>query len=141
MKDELIPVLEQEARLTDAEGVWPKRSIGALAHSGLLALTVATDSQSGAGMRQFAEVTERIATHCASTAMIYLMHVCATQVIAASKAPRPAELLKDIKAGKALGTLAFSEKGSRSHFWAPVSRAERNNNGAVLNCDKSFVTS
>ena len=43
--------------------------------------------------------------------------------------------------GSAIGTLAFSEKGSRSHFWAPVSRASRNSGGAILNCDKSFVTS
>jgi len=43
--------------------------------------------------------------------------------------------------GKAVATLAFSEKGSRSHFWAPVSQASRNDKGVVLNCDKSFVTS
>src|SRR6185503_10507435 len=49
-------------------------------------------------------------------------------------------VLQRIKAGKALATLAFSEKGSRSHFWAPVSRASRNSRGVILNCDKSFVT-
>src|SRR5207237_890631 len=42
---------------------------------------------------------------------------------------------------KKVATLAFSEKGSRSHFWAPVSRATRNSRGVVLNCNKSFVTS
>jgi alkylation response protein AidB-like acyl-CoA dehydrogenase len=92
-------------------------------------------------MRQFAEVVEKIASHCASTAMIYLMHVCGAQVIAASSSPKRSELLQRIAAGKALATLAFSEKGSRSHFWAPVSRASRNASGAILNCDKSFVTS
>lgn len=40
-----------------------------------------------------------------------------------------------------MATLAFSEKGSRSHFWAPVSRAALNSRGVVLNCEKSFVTS
>jgi alkylation response protein AidB-like acyl-CoA dehydrogenase len=49
--------------------------------------------------------------------------------------------LSAIAAGNAVTTLAFSEKGSRSHFWAPVSRAVRNSRGAVLNCEKSFVTS
>jgi alkylation response protein AidB-like acyl-CoA dehydrogenase len=73
--------------------------------------------------------------------MIYLMHVCASQVIAASSSPKRTDLLERINAGKAIGTLAFSEKGSRSHFWAPVSRASRNSGGAILNCDKSFVTS
>jgi len=36
----------------------------------------------GAGMRQFAAVTEEIATQCGSTAMIYVMHIAATQAIA-----------------------------------------------------------
>jgi len=42
-------------------------------------------------------------------------------------------------AGKAVATLAFSEKGSRSHFWAPVSRASSNSGTTILNCEKSFV--
>jgi alkylation response protein AidB-like acyl-CoA dehydrogenase len=142
MKDELVTILDQEAQRTDAEGIWPERSIKALAQQGLLGLTLpSSDSGQGAGMRQFAEVTEKIAAHCASTAMIYLMHVCAAQVIAASQSPRRQELVKQMATGKAVATLAFSEKGSRSHFWAPVSRASRNGHGTILNCDKSFVTS
>src|SRR5262245_36554336 len=141
MKDEVVLILDEEARGTDAEGVWPERSVHTLAKSGLLALTLPTDTGTAAGMRQFADVTEKIAKHCASTAMIYLMHVCASQVIAASSSPRRAEVLQKIKAGNGIATLAFSEKGSRSHFWAPVSRASRNSGGAILNCDKSFVTS
>ena len=39
--------------------------------------------------------------------------------------------------GSELSTLAFSERGSRSHFWAPVSRIE----GTTLAAEKSFVTS
>ena len=38
----------------------------------------------GAGPRAFAAVTRACAEHCASTAMIYLMHVCGVQVIAAA---------------------------------------------------------
>src|SRR5262245_16296600 len=130
MNDEILSVIDQEARRTDAEGVWPQRSIKALAEAGLLGLTLPSDSRPGAEMRQFAEVIEKIATRCASTAMIYLMHVCGAQVIAASVSPRRAELIKQMIAGK-VATLAFSEKGSRSHFWAPVSRASRNSTGAV----------
>jgi alkylation response protein AidB-like acyl-CoA dehydrogenase len=141
MKDEFLLVLDEEARRTDAEGMWPERSIRALAQAGLLGLTAPSASGSGGSMRQFAEGLEKIAMHCASTAMIYLMHTCATQVIVASASPKRSELLEQIKSGKAVGTLAFSEKGSRSHFWAPVSRASRNSHGAILNCDKSFVTS
>ena len=38
-------------------------------------------------------------------------------------------------------TLAFSEKGSRSHFWAPVSKAVAKNGRTTLSADKSWVTS
>src|SRR5215510_2408938 len=142
MTDEVPRLLDEEARRTDAEGKWPERSIKTLAEAGLLGLTMPRENGGeGAGLRKFAEVTEQIATHCASTAMIYLMHVCGAQVIVASSSPRRGDLVKKIASGKAVATLAFSEKGSRSHFWAPVSRAARNSQGVVLNCDKSFVTS
>jgi alkylation response protein AidB-like acyl-CoA dehydrogenase len=141
MKDECIAIIDEEAGRTDAEGIWPSRSIRILAQSGLMGLTVPPGAGTGQNMRQFAEVTETLARYCASTAMIYLMHTCATQVIAASASPRRSELLEKIKSGEMVGTLAFSEKGSRSHFWAPVSRASRNSSGAILNCHKSFVTS
>ena len=110
MKDELVLILDEEARRTDAEGVWPERSIQTLAKSGLLGLTLPTDAGAAAGMREFADVTQKIAKHCASTAMIYLMHICASQVIAASSSPRKTDLLQRITSGTAIGTLAFSEK-------------------------------
>jgi alkylation response protein AidB-like acyl-CoA dehydrogenase len=142
MTDKLLLILDKEARQTDAEGIWPARSIQALRDSGLMGLTLPADAGGGgAGMRQFAEAIEKIAAHCASTAMIYLMHVCGANMIAASSSPRGAELVKTMTAGKAVATLAFSEKGSRSHFWAPVSRASSNSGTTILNCEKSFVTS
>ena len=91
-----------------------------------------------ANMREFVDTTRRLAQACTSSAMIYLMHVSAMQVIAAS--PNK-QLLEKIKSERALTTLAFSEKGSRSHFWAPVSRAHQNGKGIEINADKSFVTS
>jgi len=140
--EKLLAVLDQEAAVTDAEGRWPERSIGAVRDSGLLGLTLPPEAGGGGvGMRQFAETTEKIAAHCASTSMIYLMHVCGAQTIAAAISPRRTDLLKDITSNGAIATLAFSERGSRSHFWAPVSRAAGNSRGAILNCDKSFVTS
>ena len=44
-------------------------------------------------------------------------------------------------AGDGLSTLAFSEAGSRSHFWAPVSTARSDGDTIVLNAQKSWVTS
>jgi alkylation response protein AidB-like acyl-CoA dehydrogenase len=74
--------------------------------------------------------------------MVYLMHICAVATILAA---RPGavlgQTLQEIAAGRHLSTLAFSEAGSRSHFWAPVSRARRNGAGVRLTAKKSWVTS
>jgi alkylation response protein AidB-like acyl-CoA dehydrogenase len=74
--------------------------------------------------------------------MIYLMHLSAAMVTAAAPpADGGTELLMGMADGSTLGTLAFSEKGSRSHFWAPVSRAEKVGAGVRIGADKSWVTS
>ena len=46
-----------------------------------------------------------------------------------------------IAAGEHLSTLAFSESGSRSHFWAPLSTATLDGDEVVLDASKSWVTS
>jgi alkylation response protein AidB-like acyl-CoA dehydrogenase len=74
--------------------------------------------------------------------MIYLMHICGTQVIAAAQAyPRREAVLREIAGGRHLSTLAFSERGSRSHFWSPVSRAKADDGTHRLTAHKSWVTS
>ena len=76
----------------------------------------------GQGLRAFASAAEALAQGCSSTAMVFVMHVSAVQAIAASPTlARKAELLREIAGGRHLSTLALSEKGSRSQFWAPVS--------------------
>ncbi|HEY8088596.1 MAG TPA: acyl-CoA dehydrogenase family protein, partial [Polyangiaceae bacterium] len=90
----------------------------------------------------FADVTAVLAQADASVAMVYMMHVSATQVILSAKDAAGARAaVAEIAAGKHLSTLAFSEKGSRSHFWAPVSRAERSGDGVRITAQKSWVTS
>jgi alkylation response protein AidB-like acyl-CoA dehydrogenase len=97
---------------------------------------------SGLGPRTFAAIVSALAEADASVAMVYLMHVCAAATIAAArKDATVAPTLKEIGAGRHLSTLAFSEAGSRSHFWAPVSRARRNAAGVHITAKKSFVTS
>jgi alkylation response protein AidB-like acyl-CoA dehydrogenase len=75
--------------------------------------------------------------------MVYLMHILGTAAISAAR-PGTAQaiepILKEIGAGRHLSTLAFSEAGSRSHFWAPVSRARRNGDGVRITAKKSWVT-
>jgi alkylation response protein AidB-like acyl-CoA dehydrogenase len=127
----------------DRESRWPAESIAALGRAELLGLTVPVAlGGGGAGPTTFAAVTQALAARCASTAMIYLMHTCAMQAInAAASFARRETVLRAAVAGRHLGTLAFSEKGSRSHFWAPVSQAAANDSSHRLSAQKSFVTS
>jgi alkylation response protein AidB-like acyl-CoA dehydrogenase len=126
----------------DRVGDWPGASIKALADAGMFGLTLPEElGGMGKGPSDFVAVVEELAAACASTAMIFVMHVCATQTIKQSSLPQRDSLLSDIAAGKHLSTLAFSEKGSRSHFWAPVSQASERDGFHILNCQKSYVTS
>jgi len=130
------------AATIDHTGAFPKPSLSALGERGYWGLMLPAEyGGMGEGHRTAAAVLDTVAQRCASTAMVYLMHLCGVACYAAaSNAPAP--LLKSAAAGKHLSTLAFSEKGSRSHFWAPVSRAADGGNGTVrLNAAKSFVTS
>jgi alkylation response protein AidB-like acyl-CoA dehydrogenase len=136
-------VLARHAADVDRQARWPAESIDALKADGFLGLTVpATHGGAGEGPRTFAGVLSRLAEGCASTAMIYLMHVCGTQVVVAAPAfGRRDQVLRNIAAGRHLSTLAFSEKGSRSHFWAPVSQAKVDGDRFQITTDKSWVTS
>jgi len=136
-------VLTLHAADVDRQARFPAESMTALGKAGFHGLCVpAALGGKGAGMRAFAATTEELATRCGSTAMIYNMHVVAAQALAssASLADRDA-LLRDIAAGRHLTTLAFSELGSRSQFWTPVSRLVQNGSGYETSADKSWVTS
>ncbi|HUG92043.1 MAG TPA: acyl-CoA dehydrogenase family protein, partial [Planctomycetaceae bacterium] len=139
-------VAGRHAADVDRAARFPSESLAALARDGLFGLSVPSESGGrGQPPRVFAGVVEELAQACASTAMVYVMHVSAAQVIAASAtlAGRD-ELLREIAAGRHLTTLAFSEAGSRSQFWAPVSRLERQAGGNgefVTTARKSWVTS
>jgi alkylation response protein AidB-like acyl-CoA dehydrogenase len=125
----------------DAQGRFPRESIAALAKNGFLGLTIAVEyGGRGQGMRVACAVLETIAGRCASTAMIYLMHLCGCACYAA-RPQAAAGVMHSAAQGDHLTTLAWSEKGSRSHFWAPVSQAEQRDGHVVLNALKSWVTS
>jgi alkylation response protein AidB-like acyl-CoA dehydrogenase len=142
-KDIADRILVPAARQNDKDARFPSEAITALGSSGLLAITLPTDiGGSGLGPRTLAAVIATLAEADASTAMVYLMHMCATATIASARAGATvAPTLKDIAAGRHLTTLAFSEAGSRSHFWAPVSRGKRNGANVRITAKKSWVTS
>ncbi|MGP3690973.1 Rv1679 family acyl-CoA dehydrogenase [Streptomyces sp. IBSNAI002] len=142
----LKPVLAtaaEHAPAVDAECRFPTEAVAALGASGLLGLTVPErEGGLGVGPREFAHVTAELAAVCGSTAMVYLMHVSGAMTVAAAPPKGMPSLVSALAGGETLATLAFSEPGSRSHFWAPVSQAERNGGpDARFTADKSWVTS
>lgn len=142
--DALAAVIDQvvapAAADVDRDATFPDASIAALGDAGILGLVSARDiGGGGAGLDAAAVVIEQLAGACGSTAMVVLMHYAATAMIEAHGSD---ELRRSIAGGEHLTTLAFSEIGSRSHFWAPQSTAVPDASGGmvVLDAAKSWVT-
>ena len=136
-------VASKHAADVDEKARFPEESMAALAAAGFYGLCVPTElGGKGLGPRAFVAVVEELAQVCSSTAMVFVMHVTALQAVASSKtlADRDA-ILRAAAQGKHLTTLAFSEKGSRSQFWAPVSKMVAKGDGFVTQAFKSWVTS
>jgi alkylation response protein AidB-like acyl-CoA dehydrogenase len=136
-------ILMPAARQNDRDARFASDAVAALGSSGLLAIMLPTEvGGSALGPRTLAAVVATLAEADGSAAMVYLMHLSAAATIAAARpGAKVAQTLKEIAAGRHLTTLAFSEAGSRSHFWAPVSRAKRNGTNLHLTAKKSWVTS
>lgn len=124
---------------TDATGNFPRKVIDAFLSDGLAGLISAeVHGGSGGTIRHASKVVERLGRECGSTAMIVAMHYSGAAVIEALGSE---QAKARVASGKALTTLAFSEAGSRSHFWAPLSTARRESNEVVLDAAKSWITS
>ncbi|MFN8006729.1 MAG: acyl-CoA dehydrogenase family protein [Terriglobia bacterium] len=125
----------------DEKGRFPRESVNALARHGFLGLSIGSEyGGMGEAMRTACASLEEVARCCASTGMIYLMHLCGCACYSAH--PRDHEdTLRQAAKGEHLSTLAWSEKGSRSHFWAPVSQAAKKDGSILLQAQKSWVTS
>ncbi|HVT39672.1 MAG TPA: acyl-CoA dehydrogenase family protein [Gemmatimonadaceae bacterium] len=137
-------VLAPAAAENDKQGRFSTKAVEELGAAGLLGLMLPADVGGAAlGPRAFTGVVTALAEADASVAMVYLMHTLASVTIAAAtRTSALVDVLKAMASGRHLSTLAFSETGSRSHFWAPLSRAESlNGSGARLAARKSFVTS
>src|SRR5260370_39081054 len=136
-------VIAPGAAQNDKTGRFSTEAVDALGREDLLGLMVPTEAGgSGLGPRTFAAVVATLAEADASVAMVYLMHVLGAATIAAARpGAAVAPTLQEIAGGRQLTTLAFSAAGSRSHFWAPISRARRNGPGMRITAKKSWVTS
>lgn len=133
-----LPVIRDEALAVDKKGQFPQKSIDALRNAGFFGLISAKEhGGSGFGPDVAAQVIQKISAECGSTAMVLAMHYAATAVI---EKFGNADLRKK-NATSDLATLAFSEMGSRSHFWAPLGTAVQSGSEIKLDGHKSWVTS
>ena len=136
-------VLAPAARQNDKEGRFSSDAVKALGPAGLLGIMLPAERRRRRAWaahvrrgRQRARRSGRLGRNGLSDARLR-----PATIAAARKDAAVAPTLKEIAAGRHLSTLAFSEAGSRSHFWAPVSRAKRNAAGVHVTAKKSFVTS
>lgn len=136
--NEVAAIAREHAARIDATASFPTEFIDACRQAGLLGLITGKDAGGqGLGLRQAAETIEIVARECGSSAMVLTMHYAGSAVIEAHGA---IETRRDIAAGRHLSTLAFSEGGSRSHFWAPTSTARSHGDECVLDAKKSWIT-
>lgn len=124
----------------DRTGGYPRDSVQALGEAGLLGILSAPEvGGTGEPLAAAAHVIEQLAGRCGSTAMVVLMHYAAVGII---EAHGPRDVRRAIARGEHVSSLAFSEAGSRSHFWAPESTATAGEGDTVtLDARKSWVTS
>lgn len=144
-RDALLRVIDEVvapgAASVDVSGEFPRAQVDALAAAGILSLTVPGElGGGGAGLREAADVVRELGSACGSTAMIVTMHYSGVAALAAAG---DKDTLTVVASGRHLTTLAFSEQGSRSHFWAPLSSAAPLDDGQAVRLDasKSWVTS
>jgi alkylation response protein AidB-like acyl-CoA dehydrogenase len=123
----------------DRLGAFPERGLNALSSAGLMGAVSAPEVGGlGLGFRGAAAIVGRLAQECGSTAMVVCMHYCGTAVLEAFASH---DVRTAAASGAHLSTLAFSEAGSRSHFWAPLGTATRVGGEVSLDARKSWVTS
>jgi alkylation response protein AidB-like acyl-CoA dehydrogenase len=134
----VLPVIREQAIDTDSSGKFPAKSLAALQQAGFFGLISSSEVGGLAATPAVAaEVIQRISAECGSTAMVLTMHYAAMAVIEKFGSTE----VRKATATDQLGTLAFSEMGSRSHFWAPLGTAKKNGDTVALDGHKSWVTS
>ncbi|MCB0404087.1 MAG: acyl-CoA/acyl-ACP dehydrogenase [Bdellovibrionales bacterium] len=127
----------------DEKARFPKETLAALGEQGFFGLCLPKEvGGAGEAPRTFAAVVEELSQYCGSSAMVYVMHVVASQTLVVStQFAEKTKVLKEMAAGKHLTTLAFSEKGSRSQFWMPCSKLQAQGDAYSTTAEKSWVTS
>jgi isovaleryl-CoA dehydrogenase len=131
------------AATVDADRRFPEPSIRALAGRGALGLLAPEPAGgSGAALSELVQACEAVGAACASSGMVFLMHCVTVAAVAAGGGARAGTYLEGLASGELLGSLAFSERGTGAHFYAPELAAHRDDGGGIrITGRKSFVTS
>ena len=107
----------------DRSAAFPRAALDELARTGLLGLISATEvGGMGLGPRAAADVIERLAQHCASTAMVVCMHYAGTAVIEAHGRP-------EVAPRASLGEGKCGDRTTRSRGLAGLPRPMRFDHG------------
>lgn len=135
--------LAMHAATVDNGRTYPSEGLAALGAAGLMGLLIPAEQGGlGGGLGDLAAVGEELGAVCASTAMCFLMHSCGAALLAAKATGAQIDAwLRPAGRGAALATLAFSERGSGAHFYAPEITATATDGGFLLTGRKHFVTS
>jgi alkylation response protein AidB-like acyl-CoA dehydrogenase len=136
-------VIRPNAERVDREGIFPRENLTALARAGWSGVLIPKEL-GGLGLDHvaFAIAAEEIGRACASTALVYVMHVGAVQTIVLhGNAEQKQRWLPPVRDGL-IGTYSTSEKASGGHWWFNFSEARRDGEGHYrLSAEKSFTTS
>jgi alkylation response protein AidB-like acyl-CoA dehydrogenase len=135
-------VIRPNADRVDAEGLFPRENLEALARAGWNGVLLPQEL-GGLGLDHvaFAIAAEEIGRACASTALVYVMHVGAAQTIALyGSEDQKKRWLAPARDG-VIGTYSTSEKASGGHWWFNFSEAARDGEGYLVTAEKSFTTS
>jgi alkylation response protein AidB-like acyl-CoA dehydrogenase len=135
-------VILPNAEKVDREGIFPRENLQALARAGYNGVLIPKE-YGGLGLDHvaFSIVAEEIGKACASTALVYVMHIGAVQTIALfGNDDQKQRWLSSAREGK-IGTYSTSEKASGGHWWFNFSEAQRDGDDYLLNAEKSFTTS
>ena len=135
-------VIRPNAARVDEESIFPRENLQALARSGWNGVLL-PKNLGGLGLDHvaFAIAAEEIGRACASTALVYVMHVGAAQTIALyGDDDQKSRWLATARDGL-IGTYSTSEKASGGHWWFNFSEASRDGGDYLVNAEKSFTTS
>ncbi|WP_158738277.1 acyl-CoA dehydrogenase family protein [Alteribacillus sp. YIM 98480] len=133
--------LLKHSAVADQKSLYPRESLKAIADAGYGAVTLPIEDGGLGSYRAFSVLAESFAHYCGSSTMCWVMHTAAVHTLyAAGNKQQRDRFLPGVLAGD-IGALAFSEPATGGHFWNVVSEAPREQDGYLLNADKSFVTS